>query len=56
VSNQWFRYSLGRMEAADDGCGLRSIHESFGATGNVRGLITNIVLSNAFRRVRATGN
>jgi hypothetical protein len=56
VSNQWFRYSLGRMEAADDGCGLRSIHESFGATGNVRELITNIVLSNAFRRVRATGN
>jgi hypothetical protein len=56
VSNQWFRYSLGRMEATDDGCGLRSIHESFGATGNVRELITSIVLSSAFRRVRATGN
>jgi hypothetical protein len=56
LSNQWFRYSLGRMEATDDGCSLRSIHESFAATGNVRELITNIVLSNAFRRVRASGN
>jgi hypothetical protein len=56
VSNQWFRYSLGRMESVDDGCGLRSIHERFAATGNVRELITDIVLSNAFRRVRAIGN
>jgi len=56
VSNQWFRYSLGRMEAADDGCALRAIHESFAVTGNVRELITGIVLSNAFRRVRAIGN
>jgi hypothetical protein len=55
LSNQWFRYSLGRMEAVDDGCGLRTIHESFAATGNVRELITSIVLSHAFRRVRASG-
>jgi hypothetical protein len=56
VSNQWFRYSLGRMESVDDGCTLRSIHERFAASGNVRELITNIVLSHAFRRVRASGN
>jgi hypothetical protein len=56
VSNQWFRYSLGRMEAADDGCALRTIHENFAETGNVRDLITGIVLSTAFRRVRAIGN
>jgi hypothetical protein len=56
VSNQWFRYSLGRMESVDDGCALRSIHETFAATGDVRELITNIVLSHAFRRVRASGN
>jgi len=56
VSNQWFRYSLGRMEATDDGCALRTIHEDFAANGNVRELITGIVLSNAFRRVRAIGN
>jgi hypothetical protein len=56
VSNQWFRYSLGRMESVDDGCALRSIRGKFSATGNVRELITNIVLSHAFRRVRASGN
>jgi hypothetical protein len=56
VSNQWFRYSLGRMESVDDGCALRSIHETFATSGNVRELITNIVLSHAFRRVRASGN
>jgi hypothetical protein len=56
VSNQWFRYSLGRMESVDDGCALRTLHASFAATGNVRELITNIVLSHAFRRVRASGN
>jgi hypothetical protein len=44
------------MESADDGCTLRAIHETFAATGNVRELITGIVLSDAFRHVRAIGN
>jgi hypothetical protein len=56
VSNQWFRYSLGRMESTDDGCTLRGIHERFAVGGDVRALITDIVLSNAFRRIRASGN
>ena len=56
VVNQWFRFSLGRMESNDDACALRPVRSDFEQTGNVRDLITNIVLSDAFRNVRAVGN
>ena len=56
VANQWFRFSVGRMESNDDACALRSVRSEFARTGNVRELITNIVLSDAFRHVRAVGN
>lgn len=56
VANQWFRFSLGRMESNDDACALRAARTEFARTGNVRELITNVVLSDAFRHVRAVGN
>jgi hypothetical protein len=56
VANQWFRFSVGRMESNDDACALRTARREFARTGNVRELITNIVLSDAFRHVRAVGN
>jgi hypothetical protein len=56
VANQWFRFSLGRMESNDDACALRNARSEFARTGNVRELITNLVLSDAFRHVRAVGN
>jgi hypothetical protein len=56
VANQWFRFSVGRMESNDDACALRAARSEFARTGNVRELITNIVLSDAFRHVRAVGN
>jgi hypothetical protein len=56
VANQWFRFSVGRMESNDDSCALRIARSEFARTGNVRELITNIVLSDAFRHVRAVGN
>jgi hypothetical protein len=56
VANQWFRFSLGRMESADDACTLSAIHDGFATSGyNVRELLKSIVLSDAFRHVRAVG-
>jgi len=56
VANQWFRFALGRMEANDDACALAAVHAAFQASGgNLRELITNIVLSDAFRNVRSVG-
>jgi hypothetical protein len=56
VANQWFRFSLGRMESADDACTLSTIHEGFATSGyDVRALLKSIVLSEAFTNVRAVG-
>jgi hypothetical protein len=53
MANQWFRFALGRIEANDDACALKTIYDSFAASGrNVRQLITQLVLSDAFRHVR----
>ena len=55
VASQWFRFALGRMEAQDDACSLKTIREAFAASdGNVRSLIAAIVTSDAFRHVRST--
>jgi hypothetical protein len=54
LSNQWFRFALGRMEAVDDACSLKAIRQGFDASGrNVRDLIVAIVKSDAFRHVRS---
>jgi hypothetical protein len=56
VANQWFRFSLGRMESQDDACTLSAIHQGFETSGyNVRELVKSIVLSEAFTHVRAVG-
>jgi hypothetical protein len=56
VANQWFRFSLGRMESVDDACTLSTIHQGFATSGyDVRELVKSIVLSEAFRNVRAVG-
>lgn len=56
VANQWFRFALGRIEASDDACSLKTVHEGFASSGyNVKELITTLVLSDAFRHVRAIG-
>jgi hypothetical protein len=56
VANQWFRFSLGRMESNDDACALQTIREGFAASGsNIRDLLKAIVLGNAFRSVRVVG-
>jgi hypothetical protein len=56
VANQWFRFSLGRMESVDDACTLSEIHEGFATSGyDVRALMKSIVLSEAFTNVRAVG-
>lgn len=57
VANQWFRFSLGRIESQDDACTVQALHENFsGSGGNVRDLLTKIVLSPSFRSVRLNGN
>jgi hypothetical protein len=54
-ANQWFRFSLGRMESSNDSCSISAIHESFRSSGgNVRDLLTRIALSASFRNVRVT--
>lgn len=53
MASQWFRFALGRVESNDDGCSLLSIRDRFNASGhNIRSLIQEIVLSDAFRTVR----
>jgi Protein of unknown function (DUF1592)/Protein of unknown function (DUF1588)/Protein of unknown function (DUF1585)/Protein of unknown function (DUF1595)/Protein of unknown function (DUF1587) len=57
MANQWFRFALGRIESKDDACTLKAIYDGFEASGgNVRDLLTALVLSDAFRHVRAVGS
>jgi hypothetical protein len=54
VGLQWFRFSLGRMESADDSCSVKDIRDGFEASGgNVRALLVQIAQSDAFRHVRS---
>jgi len=56
AANQWFRFALGRIESPDDACSLKTLHDGFAASNyNVRDLVTTLVLSDAFRHVRAIG-
>lgn len=53
--NQWFRFSLGRMETTSDACSLQGARDAFDASGgNIRELLARIALSPAFRNVRLT--
>lgn len=55
VSIQWFRFSLGRIEAGNDACSIQAIRDGFQASGgNIKTLLAQIALSDAFRNVRAT--
>jgi hypothetical protein len=57
MANQWFRFALGRIESKDDACTLKAIYDGFEASGgNVRELLTALVVSDAFRHVRAVGS
>jgi hypothetical protein len=56
VANQWFRFSMGRMESTDDSCSVSALHDAFRASGgNIRDLIVRIILSPSFRNVRLNG-
>jgi hypothetical protein len=47
---------LGRIESLDDACSVLSIRDGFRASGgNIRALLTQIAVSDAFRNVRSTG-
>jgi hypothetical protein len=55
-ANQWFRFSMGRMESTNDACSIKGIRDAFRTSGgNIRELISRVVLSPAFRNVRLTG-
>jgi hypothetical protein len=55
VSDQWFRFALGRMESLDDACTLLDLHDAFAASsGNIRTLLFQIASSQAFLNVRST--
>jgi hypothetical protein len=50
VKKQWFRFSLGRLEGAEDACTLRSLAQDFEASDfNVKSLLVALVTSDAFR-------
>jgi len=54
-AQQWFRFSMGRMESVDDSCSIQSIHDAFRASGgNIRDLLARIAVSPSFRNVRVT--
>jgi hypothetical protein len=57
VANQWFRFSMGRMESTNDACSIQALHDNFSSSGgNVRDLLARIVLSPSFRSVRLNGS
>jgi hypothetical protein len=57
MADQWFRFSLGRMESNDDACSIQAIRQGFRASnGNIRTLMAEIAVSPAFRHVRSNGN
>jgi hypothetical protein len=50
VARQWFRFALGRLEGASDGCSLQSMFTAFDASKHdVRELLAAIATSDAFR-------
>ncbi|HTV17869.1 MAG TPA: DUF1592 domain-containing protein [Polyangiaceae bacterium] len=56
VTQQWFRFALGRSSSNDDACSLEHMQEQFVASGgNVRELIVSLATSDAFRNVRLVG-
>jgi hypothetical protein len=56
VTQQWFRFGLGRSSSNDDACSLQHMQEQFVASGgNVRELIVSLATSDAFRNVRLVG-
>lgn len=55
VSRQWFRFALGRVESQNDVCSIHSLQERLQSSGgDIRALLTQVALSDAFRHVRAT--
>ncbi len=53
MARQWFRYSLGRMDTAEDSCTMERLSEAFADSDyDIRVLIHEIVLSDAFRHRR----
>ncbi len=55
VSRQWFRFALGRVESQNDLCSIHSMQERLQSSGgDIRALLAQVVLSDAFRHVRAT--
>lgn len=56
LTRQWFRFALGRVESESDACSMLSLFEGFESSGgNVKTLLSQIALSDAFRNVRLTG-
>jgi hypothetical protein len=50
VRKQWFRFSLGRFEGADDACSLQQLQRDFEASDfDVKALLLSLVTSDAFR-------
>lgn len=50
LGKQWFRFSLGRSEGAEDACSLASVKEQFAASDfNVKKLLVALVTSDSFR-------
>lgn len=50
VQKQWFRFSLGRFEGAEDACTLQQLRQDFEASGfDVKALLLSLVTSDSFR-------
>jgi hypothetical protein len=50
LGKQWFRFSLGRSEGAEDACSLARVKEEFAASDfNVKKLLLALVTSDSFR-------
>src|SRR5690606_12323452 len=55
LTNQWFRFALGRMETDLDACTIQTLRQTFASSGHDgRAPMKQLAVSDAFRNVRAT--
>jgi hypothetical protein len=54
-AQQYFQYAAARHIEPEDACTMQALQKGFVATGDLRGLVTTIALSDAFRFRRSEG-
>jgi hypothetical protein len=49
IATQWYRFAMGRVETTADLCSLENLKTTFAESGDLRELLVNMTLTDAFR-------